>query len=46
MSDEITARTLWTGDYYNEGSGKEGLFDKLKEECGVFGVYRHSDAAS
>ncbi|KOS02300.1 amidophosphoribosyltransferase [Paenibacillus polymyxa] len=46
MSDEITAGTLWTGDYYNEGSGKEGLFDKLKEECGVFGVYRHSDAAS
>ncbi|MDO7907537.1 amidophosphoribosyltransferase [Paenibacillus sp. JX-17] len=46
MSDEVTARTLWNGDYYNEGSGKDGLFDKLKEECGVFGVYRHPDAAS
>lgn len=46
MFDELTARTIWTGDYYNEGSGKDGLFDKLKEECGVFGVYRHPEAAS
>jgi amidophosphoribosyltransferase len=46
MSDELKTQTLWTGDYYNEGSGKDGLFDKLKEECGVFGVYRHPDAAS
>lgn len=42
---DIQAKTLWTGDYYNEGSGKEGL-DKLKEECGVFGVFRHPEAAS
>lgn len=46
MSDEISTPKFWTGDYYNEGSGKEGLFDKLKEECGVFGVYRHPEAAS
>lgn len=46
MSHEIASQPLWTGDYYNEGAGKEGLFDKLKEECGVFGVYGHPDAAS
>ncbi|WIV19754.1 amidophosphoribosyltransferase [Paenibacillus polygoni] len=46
MSDEVSVPKFWTGDYYNEGSGKEGLFDKLKEECGVFGVYRHPEAAS
>ncbi|TFE26938.1 amidophosphoribosyltransferase [Cohnella luojiensis] len=38
---------LWTGDYYNEGNGgKDSIFDKLKEECGVFGVFGHSDAAN
>jgi amidophosphoribosyltransferase len=38
---------LWTGEYYNEGiGGQGGLFDKLNEECGVFGVFGHSDAAS
>lgn len=45
MSHELMTGPLWTGDYYNEGSGKEGL-DKLKEECGVFGVFKHPDAAS
>ncbi|MFC5470824.1 amidophosphoribosyltransferase [Cohnella suwonensis] len=38
---------LWTGDYYNEGNNsKESIFDKLKEECGVFGVFGHPDAAN
>ncbi|MBD0383329.1 amidophosphoribosyltransferase [Paenibacillus sedimenti] len=38
---------LWTGEYYNEGvAGHGGLFDKLNEECGVFGVYGHPDASS
>jgi amidophosphoribosyltransferase len=38
---------FWTGDYYNEGNGdRDSIFDKLKEECGVFGVYGHPDAAS
>jgi amidophosphoribosyltransferase len=38
---------LWTGEYYNEGiTGQGGLFDKLNEECGVFGVFGYSDAAS
>ncbi|NWL89317.1 amidophosphoribosyltransferase [Paenibacillus sp. 79R4] len=44
MSDEIMP--FWTGDYYNEGSGRDGIFDKLKEECGVFGVFGHPEAAS
>ncbi|HEY4391896.1 MAG TPA: amidophosphoribosyltransferase [Paenibacillus sp.] len=44
MSDEIIP--FWTGDYYNEGSGRDGIFDKLKEECGVFGVFGHPEAAS
>ncbi|MNM83304.1 Amidophosphoribosyltransferase precursor [compost metagenome] len=46
MSDEVIPEGLWTGDYFNEGSGKDGIFDKLKEECGVFGVFGHPDAAS
>lgn len=48
MSYEIkTNEQLWTGDYYNEGlNGKSPLFDKLGEECGVFGVWGHADAAS
>ncbi|MFC5452208.1 amidophosphoribosyltransferase [Paenibacillus aestuarii] len=38
---------LWTGDYYNEGiGGHGGMFDKLNEECGVFGVFGHPDASS
>jgi amidophosphoribosyltransferase len=38
---------LWTGEYYNEGiGGQGGLLDKLNEECGVFGVFGHPDAAS
>ncbi|MDB4867505.1 MAG: amidophosphoribosyltransferase, partial [Cohnella sp.] len=41
----MTVQRLWTGDYYNEGNGKDDIFDKLKEECGVFGVYGHPDAA-
>lgn len=36
---------LWTGRYYNEGAG-DPAFDKLGEECGVFGVVGHPDAAS
>ncbi|RUT30459.1 amidophosphoribosyltransferase [Paenibacillus zeisoli] len=46
MSDEVIPQGLWTGDYFNEGSGRDGIFDKLKEECGVFGVFGHPDAAS
>ncbi|WP_281884603.1 amidophosphoribosyltransferase [Paenibacillus sp. YYML68] len=38
---------LWTGNFYNEGiNSHDGLFDKLREECGVFGVFGHDDAAS
>lgn len=39
---------FWTGDYYNEGnsSNRDSIFDKLKEECGVFGVYGHPEAAN
>jgi amidophosphoribosyltransferase len=41
------AQGLWTGNYYNEGiGGHDGLFDKLREECGVFGVFGHPEAAS
>lgn len=36
---------LWTGDFYNEGINHDNLFDKLKEECGVFGVYGHPEAS-
>ncbi len=48
MSDAISRpkTQLWTGDYYNQGDYHEDFFDKLKEECGVFGVYGHPDAAS
>jgi amidophosphoribosyltransferase len=48
MSDAIIASKprLWTGNYYNEGNDHEDFFDKLREECGVFGVYGHPDAAS
>lgn len=34
------------GSYFNEGIGKDGPFDRLREECGVFGVFGYADAAS
>ncbi len=46
MSHELMPEGLWTGDYYNEGTGQSDIFDTLKEECGVFGVFGHPDAAS
>src|SRR5262245_30486847 len=47
MSDELkTEARIWSGDYYNQGNGHEELFDKMKEECGVFGVFGHPDASS
>lgn len=37
---------LWTDSYYNEGlHASNALFDKLGEECGVFGIWGHADAA-
>lgn len=41
------ASSLWSGRFYNDGvtHDHDGFFDKLKEECGVFGVYGHPDAA-
>lgn len=46
MSDElIIPPSLWTGRYYNEGVDRV-TFDKLKEECGVFAVYGHPEAAA
>ncbi|AOZ93576.1 amidophosphoribosyltransferase [Paenibacillus crassostreae] len=44
--DNSTDLPLWTGDFYNEGTGSSDIFDTLKEECGVFGVFGHSEAAS
>ena len=40
-------RALWSGDYYNEGvvNDHDFFFDKLREECGVFGVFGHPEAA-
>ena len=40
-------RKLWTGRYYNEGSQLEhrDVWDKVREECGVFGVYGHPEAS-
>jgi len=49
MSDEVKQLAeLWNarGGHYNEGLGRDDIFDKLKEECGVFGVYGIPDAAS
>ncbi|MEY4479568.1 MAG: hypothetical protein RLZZ267_246 [Bacillota bacterium] len=48
MSNAINEQKLWTGRFFNEGVTHEhdGFFDKLKEECGVFGVFGHQDAAS
>ncbi len=39
---------LWDGAFYNEGHNRsdELWMDKLKEECGVFGVYGHPEASS
>ncbi len=34
------------GSYYNEGIGKDGPFDRLREECGVFGVFGYGDASA
>lgn len=45
MSNEIDGIQLWTGDHYNEGIGHDDIFDKLREECGVFGVFGYPDAA-
>jgi amidophosphoribosyltransferase len=36
---------LWSGNFYNEGMTDPGIFDKLKEECGVFGVFGHPEAS-
>jgi amidophosphoribosyltransferase len=36
---------LWTGQYYNEGVDND-YFDKLKEECGVFGIFGHPEASA
>jgi amidophosphoribosyltransferase len=41
-----SSRPLWTGSYYNEGITHDNVFDKLKEECGVFGVYGHPEAST
>lgn len=40
-------RELWSGDYYGEGvvNDHDFFFDKLREECGVFGVFGHPEAA-
>jgi amidophosphoribosyltransferase len=46
MSHGIIEPKLWSGLFFNEGSNHEDFFDKLKEECGVFGVYGHTEAAS
>lgn len=48
MSDErliAEPARLWTGEYYNEGVNPE-TFDKLKEECGVFGVFGDPEASA
>jgi amidophosphoribosyltransferase len=47
MSDErLTGGAWWTGAYFNEGAGRGVLSDKVREECGVFGVAGHPEAAS
>src|SRR5690606_12048853 len=36
----------WQSDsYYNEGMAGNTMFDKMGEECGVFGVFGHTDAS-
>jgi amidophosphoribosyltransferase len=37
-------KSRWNGSYYNEGADEYTL--KVKEECGIFGVYGHSAASS
>lgn len=39
-------RDNWKGRFYNDGLEQDGFFDKLKEECGVFGVFGHVEASS
>ncbi|UVI30917.1 amidophosphoribosyltransferase [Paenibacillus spongiae] len=47
MSDEVMQLPkLWTGSHYNEGIGRDDIFDKLREECGVFGVYNIPHAST
>ncbi|GMK40663.1 amidophosphoribosyltransferase [Paenibacillus sp. CCS19] len=47
MSDDIKQLPkLWTGDHYNEGIGHDDIFDKLREECGVFGAFNVPNACS
>lgn len=46
MSNEVIEKPrLWTGNHYNEGIGRDDIFDKLREECGVFGVFGHPNAS-
>jgi amidophosphoribosyltransferase len=44
--EKVKTPQLWTGQYYNEGMTDSDVFDKLKEECGVFGVFGHPEASS
>ena len=47
MSDAVGSKQpLWTGSFYNDGISNDSFFDKLKEECGVFGVYNHNEAST
>ncbi len=42
MLDEL----IWQGNYFNEGMNVNNTsFDKLGEECGVFGVWGHPNTA-
>ncbi len=43
--ESLNRSRYWDGDYYNEGMDA-ATFDKLKEECGVFGVYGHPEASA
>ena len=36
----------WEHSHYNAGIGRDDIFDKLKEECGVFGVFNIPNASS
>ncbi|HEX7058078.1 MAG TPA: amidophosphoribosyltransferase [Bacilli bacterium] len=36
----------WQGRFYNDMFGREAIFDTLREECGVFGVFGHPQASS
>ena len=45
MSNEVNSLQLWTGEHYNEGIGRDDIFDKLREEYGVFGIFGHPGAA-